>query len=120
MLAAPVVQPRQARADAGYPLDTSDTEVEDAVDYLLSEQGSDGNIGGFATSAWAVMALAAAGEDDAVGELIDYLEDEADLNSSSSATDWARMILAICAAGEDPTDFAGVYVDACRLSCRGA
>ena len=112
MLAAPVVQPRQARADAGYPLDTSDTEVEDAVDYLLNEQGSDGNIGSFATSAWAVMALAAAEEEDAVGELIDYLEDEADLNSSSSATDWARMILAICAAGEDPTDFGGEdYVD---------
>ena len=46
-----------------YPLTTSDTEVTDALNYLRAQQGSDGKIGDFATSAWVVMAIAAAGED---------------------------------------------------------
>ena len=109
---AALVQPRGAVAASDYPLDVSDAVVGDAVEYLLDTLDTDGDIGGFAVSAWAVMALAAAEESSAVAELIGYLQDEANLDSSSEATEWARMILAIVAAGEDPTDFGGVdYVD---------
>lgn len=109
----PAVQPSAVFAAADYPLDDSDSVIQDAVEYLIDEQGSDGNIDGFVTSAWAVMALAAAEEEDAVADLIAYLEDEAGGYAGEyEATDWARMILAIVAAGEDPTDFDGDnYVD---------
>jgi hypothetical protein len=104
--ASALVQPREAVAAVDYPLDVSDAAIDDAVEYLLDQQGSDGGIAGFAVSAWAVMALAAAGETSAVADLMSYLEDEAS-TGSFQATDWARMILAIVAAGEDPTDFGG-------------
>ena len=39
------------------------TPLEKALDYLRSIQQSDGCISDFATSSWAVMAIAAAGED---------------------------------------------------------
>jgi len=46
-----------------FPLSTDDTAITDALDYLRQAQAADGNIGGFAISAWVVMALVAAGED---------------------------------------------------------
>ena len=97
---------------ASYPLDATDSEIEDALDYLREQHDTDGSIGGFGVSAWAVMAIAAAGEDPHEWEaslgvsIVDYLETEAD-TSLFAATDWARMILAIVAADEDPTDFGG-------------
>ena len=98
-------------AAADYPLSASDTEIEDAIAFLQDAQTSDGSVGGFVTSAWVVMALAAAGEDPSefatdADSIIDYLIAEAD-TGSYEATDWARMILAIVAAGLDPTDFGG-------------
>ena len=113
LVVVPAVQPPAANAAADYPLDDSDSEIQEAVEYLLDVLDSDGDIGGFVTSAWAVMALAAAEEEDAVADLIAYLEDEAgDYVGEYKATDWARMILAIVAAGEDPTDFGGKhYID---------
>jgi len=105
-------------AAADFPLDTNDDVIEDAVGFLLNEQSSDGSIGGFAISAWAAMALAAADvaprncEGSSGDSIIDYIENDAD-TSDFEATDWARMILAIVAAGEDPGDFGGEnYIDA--------
>jgi uncharacterized repeat protein (TIGR02543 family) len=116
MLLAAAIPPTAVSA-ADYPLDASDTEIEDAVGYLLDEQSSDGSIGGFSISAWALMALAAAEDEDAVGDIINYLEDEAD-TSSFEATDWARMLLAIVAAGEDPEDFGGDdYIEGLLDTC---
>jgi len=95
-----------------YPYATADSEVADALNYLRSVQESDGKISDFGTSAWAVMAISAAGEDPddwKVGShpsLVDYLETNA--GSASTASDYSRMLLAIAAAGEDPTDFGGV------------
>jgi len=95
-----------------YPLATGDSQVADALNYLRSAQTSDGKISDFGTSAWAVMAIAAAGEvpgDWKVStnpSIVDYLATNA--GSASSASDYARMLLAIAAAGEDPTDFGGV------------
>ena len=106
LLATPVL------AAGPYPLTTSDAEVADALNYLGAQQGTDGSIGDFATSAWAVMAIAAAEEDphnwkvDTNPSIIDYLASNA--GSASSATDYARMLLAIAAANEDPFSFGGM------------
>jgi len=105
LLATPVM------ATDSYPYVADDAEVSSALDYLRGQQGTDGKIGDFATSAWGVMSIAAAGEDPnswQVGSnptIIDYLS--ANAGSASSVSDYARMILAITAAGEDPTDFGG-------------
>jgi len=100
---------------SGYPLSASDTEVAGALSYLRSAQADDGNIGGFGTSAWVVMAIAAAGEDPhswktAGGNpsIVDYLESNAGEANLSIASDVERMILAVVAAGENPGNFGGV------------
>ena len=95
-----------------YPYNPTDTEVASALDYLRSGQTTDGDIDGFSTSAWVTMAIAAAGEDPHDWKvrnnpsIVDYLANNAD--DASSATDYARMILAIVAADEDPASFGGV------------
>ena len=81
-----------------YPYQTNDTEVADALNYL------DGSIDGFGPSAWVVMAIAAAGESPNTS-IVDYLADNAD--NATIATDYARMLLAIAAADEDPYNFGG-------------
>ena len=50
-----------AMAVTSYPLPPDDDKVIDALDYLRGQQATDGSIGDFATSAWVVMAIAAAG-----------------------------------------------------------
>lgn len=106
----PLVTPVVA-ADS-YPIGTGDTEVASALDYLRGQQGADGSINDFATSAWVTMAIAAAGEDPdnwKVGgnpSVVDYLA--ANAGSAATTSDCERMLLAIAAAGEDPTNFGGV------------
>ena len=84
---------------ATHPLDTSDQQVADALDYLRSQQTSDGGIGDFATTAWAIMAIASAGEDPASwayggdSDMVDYLAANAD--DAASCTDYSRMVLAL-------------------------
>ena len=98
-------------AAGAYPFQTTDPEVAGALDYLRAEQGTDGSIGDFATSAWVAMAVAAADEDPhdwRVGDnpsLVDYLADSA--ASAGAANDYARMLLAIAAAAETPSSFGG-------------
>jgi hypothetical protein len=101
-----------ALAYSSYPLQPDDEEVTSALDYLRGAQLDDGSIGGFATSAWVTMAIAAAGEDahtwkTASGNpsIVDYLRDNSGLIDTGKATDWERSILAIVAAGENPYDF---------------
>lgn len=93
-----------------YPLQTTDVEVADALSYLRGEQDTDGSIGSFVDSAWVAMAIAAAGENPhdwqvSGNSIVDYLA--ANAGGASSSTDYARMILAIVASGEAPTDFGG-------------
>ncbi len=101
-----------------FPLDASDPQITEALDYLRGEQESDGKIAAFDTSVWAVMAIAAAGEDpgswtNGGDSIVDYLLDNVDHLDANKATDWEKFILAVVAAGEDPRDFGGVdYVDA--------
>lgn len=101
-----------ALAYSSYPLQPADTEVASALDYLRGVQQTDGSISDFATSAWATMAIAAAGEDpgswkvDSNPSIVDYLASNA--GSASSVNDYARTTLAAVAADEDPTNFGGV------------
>jgi hypothetical protein len=102
LLIAPVM------AADSYPLQTTDPEVADALTYLSGEQASDGSIGSFVDSAWVAMAIAAADEDPhdwQMGDnsIVSYLA--ASAASASLSADYSRMVLAIVASGEDPTDF---------------
>ncbi|MCD6453059.1 MAG: hypothetical protein J7K77_02080 [Dehalococcoidales bacterium] len=105
LLAAPVL------AVDSYPLAKTDSEVAGALDYLAGEQNDDGSISDFATSAWVVMAVAAADEDPhdwkktGKPSLVDYLSSNA--ASATTTNDYSRMLLAIAAADEDPQDFGG-------------
>jgi len=96
-----------------YPLNPGDIQITRAFNYLRGEQQADGRIAAFATSAWAVMAIAAAGEDPntwtAGGpSIVDYLRDHASQLDTNKATDWERSVLAIVAAGKNPRDFGGI------------
>jgi hypothetical protein len=110
-LVLPSMLATAALAAGSYPYTPSSTEVASALNYLRAQQGTDGKISDFATSAWAVMAIAAAGENPhnwKVGSnpsIVDYLSTNA--GSASSTTDYSRMILAIAAADEDPSNFGG-------------
>jgi len=102
--------PAPILAYSNYPLSSSDTEIASALNYLRNSQTNQGDIGGFATSAWVTMAIAAAGKDPhdwkaGSNSIVDYLA--ANAGDATSVTDYARMTLAIVAADEDPTSFGG-------------
>ena len=88
-------------------------DVGDALNYLRGRQTAEGDIGGFAVSAWVVMALAASGEDpqewevDGSPSIIDYLRDHS-YHLGDEPTDYERFILALTAANENPSSFGGV------------
>ena len=95
-----------SNALAAFPLTPSSAEIQNALNYLHSQQSSDGDIGGFATSSWAAMAIEAAGENISgwgSPSLLDYLRN----NSSQlqNSTDFSRYILSLTAAGENPYSF---------------
>jgi len=97
-----------------YPYQPSDQPVSDALNYLRSVQADDGSIGDFSTSAWAVMAIASAGEDphkwnktSTSPSIVDYLKNNTSQLDLSKVTDVARFILAMTAAGENPRDING-------------
>jgi len=94
------------------------TPLEKALDYLRSIQQPDGCISDFATSSWAVMAIAAAGEDpnewkvDDGPSIVDYLIENRDLLNLSKASDVERFILSMTAADKDPRNINGTnYVE---------
>lgn len=97
-----------------YPLSVSDIQIQKALTYLKQAQQPDGDIGGYVTSAWAVMAISAAGQNPhnwTVGNnsIISYLATNASANlDTNKATDWERSILAIVATGENPYSFGGI------------
>lgn len=99
-------------AVTSYPLQPGDPAIEDALDYLASQQAGDGSIGSYSDSAWACIAIAAAGEDpndwdDSGPSLVDYLAGgHPDVTGEfNMGTYLARMVLAAVAAGEDPGAF---------------
>jgi iron complex transport system substrate-binding protein len=82
-------------------------------------QQADGSIGNkYIPTSWAVLAIAAAGEDphnwpQNGHDLIDYLSANASANlNPNTATDWERMVLSIVSAGDNPRSFGGInYTD---------
>jgi hypothetical protein len=104
--------------EASTPLSSNDGPVSKALNYLRSIQKSDGCISDFATSSWAAMAIAAAGEDPhdwRVGggnSIVDYLIANKHMLDLNKATDVERFILSMTAADEDPRDINGTdYVE---------
>ena len=99
-------------------LQADGTPLEKALDYLRSIQQPDGCISDFATSSWAVMAIAAAGEDpnewkvDDGPSIVDYLIENRDMLNLSKASDVERFILSMTAADKDPRNINGTnYVE---------
>lgn len=105
LLATPVL------ANGAFPLETDDEVITDALDYLASVQDpASGAIGSYSDSAWATIAIAAAGEDpNEFGDpsVVDYLKDNAAEQAweYNPVTGLARVILAAVAACEDPAAF---------------
>lgn len=93
---------------------SSSNPVLKALDYLRSVQKPDGSLSDFATSSWAVMAIAAAGEDphdwkgSGGNSIIDYLIANRHLLDLGKATDIERFILSMTSAGENPRNIGGV------------
>jgi len=99
-------------------LSAEDTPLDKALNYLRSIQQPDGCISDFATSSWATMAIAAAGEDphnwkvDDGPSIVDYLITNRDMLNTSKASDVERFILSMTAADEDPRNINGTdYVE---------
>lgn len=110
MTLAVVVTPAVAYSE--YPLRPDDAEIDSALDYLRGIQAADGSIGSYSDSAWAIMAISAAGEHPErwqVGgvSVVDYLRNNASLLSGefNLGTAYGRVVLAIIAAGENPLAF---------------
>ncbi|HEY56115.1 MAG TPA: terpene cyclase/mutase family protein [Dehalococcoidia bacterium] len=102
-----------ALANGDFPLEPDDPVITDAVGFLGSDAVQDpatGAIGTYSDSGWAIMAIAAAGEDpNDFGDpsLVDYVKDNAALLASefNMGTALARIVLAAVAACEDPSAF---------------
>jgi len=95
-----------------------DEPISEALGYLRNVQQFDGCISDFATSNWAVMAIAAAGEDPhnwRVGEgpsIGEYLIANRGMLDLGKASDVERFILSMTAADEDSRDINGTdYVE---------
>jgi prenyltransferase beta subunit len=99
---------------SAYPYSNSEQEVSQALEWLRSQQQTNGSIGGFATSSWAVMAIVASGEDphdwsNGGDSIIDYLKKNVDsLNQEfNPPAGNSRFILSMVAAGEDSRNVNG-------------
>jgi len=108
-----------------YPLNAGDIQIVKALTYLRGAQQPDGSIGGYVASGWAVMAIAAAGQNpndwvSGGNSVVTYLRNSAALLDPNKATDWERSLLAIVAAGENPRTFGGIdYVSKVTGFCNG-
>ncbi|MCL5969876.1 MAG: terpene cyclase/mutase family protein [Patescibacteria group bacterium] len=90
----------------------ADSVTDNAINFLKAKQEQSGQIiGGFSSpSQWSAIAFSAAGIDintikNPDNSLNDFLLK--DIPTTDSPTDWENRILAITAAGEDPTNFGG-------------
>jgi len=101
-------------------LSNSNAPVTRALNYLRSIQKPNGCISDFATSSWAVMAIAAAGEDPHDwkvdnASIVDYLIANRGMLDLTKASDVERFILSVAAADEDPRNINGTnYVEILR------
>lgn len=111
---------------------SAESSLTSAVEWLISQQADDGGFLGFSgtsdpgVTADAVLALAAAknaGVDVDLSSMIVYLQENALVYAQTGPGQAAKLVLAISAAGGDPTDFQGVnplsLVEASSLSESG-
>ncbi|MCK5031478.1 MAG: terpene cyclase/mutase family protein, partial [Thermoplasmatales archaeon] len=106
---ADILTPVSADSGEDYPYQPTNDIIIQALDYLRNQQISDGSIGGFSISAWAAMAISAAGEDpNDWSDLVEYLRENVNRIDENKATDWERQTLAIVACNEDPRSFDGI------------
>jgi len=91
-----------------------DVSISKALNFLRGIQQSDGAVSDFVTSSWAVMAIAAAGEDphdwkrSSGQSIVDYLIANRHQLKLDKALDSSRFILAMTAADENPRNINGV------------
>ncbi|MFA5451395.1 MAG: prenyltransferase/squalene oxidase repeat-containing protein [Dehalococcoidales bacterium] len=95
---------------SGYPFKGTDKPIKKALSYLSEMQATDGSIGSYSDTAWAVMALAACGKNPArfgSPSPIDFLKQNNHqlLDSYNITADLARNVLAIVASGQSPRSF---------------
>lgn len=81
---------------------SSGVDVDAAIAFINTYQGADGSFGVPLYSDWAAIALAAAGNDDALAKVRNYLKN-AD-GASIHITDHERRAMALMAAGISPYD----------------
>jgi hypothetical protein len=107
--------PVASRAQEATP--SAGSPVTNAVAWLQTQQGSDGGFLGFSgtsdagTTADAILALAAARNDGVAVDLtkaVDYLEKNALVYAQTGPGQSAKLVLAVVAAGGDPTNVENV------------
>jgi Prenyltransferase and squalene oxidase repeat len=110
-----LVAPAAVRAQPATP--AAGSPVERAAAWLTTQQGADGGFLGFSgtsdpsTTADAIVALVAAGNAGVpvdVTKAVDYLEQNALVYAQGGPGQAAKLVLAIAAAGRDPTNVAKV------------
>ncbi len=115
LLTLPLSAAETGPSPAAGPLMPPDATLDEAIAYLLDHADDDGCIGGARLTAWSVLALVAAGHDphaptEKGPSLVDGLktcEPGRVVTDREPLTSLQRHVLAIVAAGEDPTDFNG-------------
>ncbi|MFN3384166.1 MAG: PKD domain-containing protein [Archaeoglobaceae archaeon] len=103
-----------------FPIPKDEKRIQKALNYLRSLQRSSGgfaNLGeeeSIAKTSWAIMAIVAAGEDPRTWTKgnkspLDYIRERiSDEIAKMGTADYARTILALYSAKEDPREFAGM------------
>ncbi len=109
-----------ARDWENFPLKEEDSRIVKALEYLKSLQRSSGGFANpgeeesIAKTSWAIMAIAAAGQDPRSWTKegknpLDYIREKLPEEIDRMGTaEYARTILALYAAGEDPRNFSGI------------
>ncbi len=124
LLAAPVAPAFAESANASLAdLDARIAAVNTALDWLLAQQAADGSIGdNVSNTIEAVLAGAAAERDVSQWaaspgrpSALEYLAVQADSYAADAATS-GKLLVAVAAAGEDPTRYGGVDLVARLLS----
>jgi len=97
-----------------FAVSSNQTAIDSAVNYLRTQQKTDGQIDGFpGVSDWASMAFSASNIDISTvfttnGQTLEfYLQNNSPVLTGPS-TDWSRRILAVTAANLNPYNFSGI------------
>lgn len=93
---------------------SNQTAIDSAINYLQSQQKTDGQIDGFSgVSDWASMAFSALDINISTistgsGQTLDFYLRNNPPTTNNSSTDWSRRILAVTADNQNPYDYSGI------------